>query len=222
MSKHLFPPVFTSSLFARALAVSCLMVFMSFAATPRLGVDDIPELPIGDGTGDTPDMFIKLVPNAAGLAAKGNELRLSSLRGKVVLLDMFASWCPHCQEHAPHLMEIYNQYKQRGFTVLGLATDPEKQIEDVKTFMKNAKISYQVGFVTTEVIAYYADSHNHSVPQMILFGPDGKMAKRLIGWNDKIGEELKQAIETQLAKAPTVKPGSKASSKPSPRKIKQA
>lgn len=222
MSKHPFPPVFTSSLFARALAASCLMVLLSFAATPRLGPSDVPELPTSDGTGDTPDMFIKLVSTGAGPVAKDNELRLSSLRGKVALLDMFVSWCPHCQEHAPHLVEIYNQYKQRGFTVLGLARDTEAQVEDVKTFMKNAKVNYPVGFVTTDVIAYYVDSHNHSVPQMILFGPDGKMAKRLIGWSDKISEELKQAIEAQMAKVPTVKPGSKASSKPSPRKIKQA
>jgi hypothetical protein len=48
------------------------------------------------------------------------------------------------------------------------------------------------------------------------------MAKRVVGWNEKIGQEMREAIETQLAKLPTVKPGSKASSKSSPRKIKQA
>jgi peroxiredoxin len=196
-----------------------MLVVMSFASAPRLGSSDVPELPTGDGSGDTPDMFIKLVPNAA---SRADNLRLSSLRGKVVLLDMFWSQCPHCEEHAPHVVEYYNQYRQRGFTVLGLATDKQDRLDDVKNFMQKAKINYPVGFLTNEVVAYYADSKNHGVPQMILFGTDGKMVKRLIGWNNQVGQELKQAIDSQMAKLPTVKPGSKASSKSSPRKAKQA
>ena len=66
------------------------------------------------------------------------------------------------------------------------------------------------------------DSHDHGVPQMVLFGPDGKMAKRQVGWNDKISKEMSAAIEAQLAKLPTVKPGSKASNKNVARKSKQA
>ncbi len=209
-------------LVVRSLALSCVLVFVTLAAAPRLGIYDVPELPTGDGTGDTPDMFIKMVSNPMTPGGAGRaEMRLSSLRGRVALLDMFWSQCSHCQEHAPHMAEIYNQYRQRGFTVLGLATDPQDKVEDVKTFMKNAKIAYPVGFVTTEIIAYYADSKNHGVPQMILFGPDGKMALREIGWNNEVEKRMRQAIETQLAKLPTVKPGSKASSKPSPRKTKQ-
>lgn len=205
----------------RAIAACSLMTFMTFAAAPSLGTSDVPELPKGDGTGDTPDMFIKLVPGVATPGAKSAEsVKLSSLRGKVVLLDLFVSWCPHCQEHAPHVVDIYNQYRQRGFTVLGLASDNPDKVEDVKKFMRNAKVNYPVGFLTTEVIAYYSDTNQ--VPQMILFGADGKMAKRLVGWTPQIEQELKQAIDAQIAKLPTVKPGSKASSKPSPKKMKQA
>lgn len=223
MSRNLFNSISNSGLVIRALVTSCVLVLMSLAAAPKLGVTDIPELPTGDGSGDTPDMFIKLVPNNPGPAAsRSDSVRLSSLRGHVVLLDMFWSQCPHCEEHAPHVVEFYNQYRQRGFTVLGLATDTPDKIEDVKSFMRKAKINYPVGFLTTEVVAYYADSKNRGVPQMILFGKDGKMAKRLIGWNNEIGQELKQAIESQLTNLPTVKPGSKASSKSSPRKAKQA
>jgi glutathione peroxidase-family protein len=206
----------------KAFLASFVLVFFSLAAVPRLGMSDVPELPTADGAGDTPDMFIKLVPNSLSPAAgRSDSMRLSSLRGRVALLDMFWSQCPHCEEHAPHVVEIYSQYRQRGFTVLGLATDTPDKAEDVKTFMRKTKINYPVGFITTEVIAYYADSKNRGVPQMILFGTDGKMVKRLIGWNPQISQELKQAIDEQLAKVPTVKPGSKASSKSSPRKVKQ-
>ncbi|MCI0336606.1 MAG: TlpA family protein disulfide reductase [Acidobacteria bacterium] len=223
MSQNLSKSPLNPGLMIRALVASCILVFISFSAVPRLGTSDVPELPTGDGTGDTPDMFIKLVPNNLGTVVnKGDNLRLSSLRGRVVLLDMFWSQCPHCEEHAPHVVELYNQYRQRGFTVLGLATDRPDKIDDVKAFMRKTKINYPVGFITTEIVAYYADSHNQGVPQMVLFGVDGKMAKRLIGWNPQISQELKQAIDEQIAKLPTVKPGSKASSKSSTRKVKQA
>jgi glutathione peroxidase-family protein len=222
MSRTLFNLHFTPGLMLRAFVACCTFVLVSLAGANRLGTSDVPELPTGDGTGDVPDMFIKLVPNPLAPASKGDELRLSSLRGRIVLLDMFWSQCPHCEEHAPHVVEFYNQYKQRGFTVLGLATDRPEKTDDVKSFIKKTKINYPVGFLTTEVVAYYADSQNQGVPQMILFGTDGRMFKRLIGWNPEINKELKAAIETLVAKQPTIKPGSKASSKVSPRKIKQA
>src|SRR5262245_63659475 len=186
----------------RAMAASLLLSLMALAA-PRLGVDDTPELPRLDGSGDVPEITVKIVRNGLGSAiGHPDELKLSSLRGKVVLLDVFASWCPHCQEHAPHIVELYNKYKERGFVVLGLATDREDKVEDVKTFARNAKANYPIGFMTTEIVAYYCDSHNQGVPQMILFGPDGKLVSRQSGWEENTGKELQQLIEAQLAKLP--------------------
>ena len=218
-------PSFKFSLLIRALAASCVLL-VSVAAIPRLGIEDVPELPMPDGSGDTPEMVIDLLPGGSGPEAKEQkQLKLSSLRGKVVLIDVFLSTCHHCEEHAPHIVELYNQYRDRGFIVLGLATDSKEdkdKLASVKAFVSVAKIAYQVGFLTPEVIAYYMDSHDHGVPQMVLFGPDGKMALRRIGWNEKVGKEMRAAIEAQLAKIPTVKPGSKASSRPVTRKTKHA
>jgi glutathione peroxidase-family protein len=213
-------PFFKVSLLIRAFAVSCVLL-LSVAATPRLGAEDVPELPMPDGSGDTPEIIIDLLP---GRADQQKQFKLSSLRGKVALIDVFLSTCHHCEEHAPHIVELYSQYRDRGFTVLGLATDNKENkdnVESVKAFVSLAKINYPVGFVTPEVIAYYIDSHDHSVPQMVLFGPDGKMANRMIGWNEKVSKEMRAAIEAQLAKMPAVKPGSKASSRPATRKTKQ-
>lgn len=213
MSKNWFKGIFSASL------LSAVFALVVVAGAPKLGAQDVPELPMADGSGDTPEMLIDLVPSATGQT----QMKLSSLRGKVVMLDMFWSQCPHCEEHAPHIVEIYNAYRQRGFSVVGLATDLKDDKETpgrVKAFMAKAKINYPVGYVTNEVVAYYADSKNHGVPQMILFGADGKMALREIGWNENVSKKVKDAIEAQLAKTPTVKPGSKASAKPNQNKTK--
>jgi len=218
MSKTWFKASFNAAL------LSVAFVLMVTAGVARLGTQDVPELPAADGSGDTPEMMIDLVSTVPGGVPGSSQMKLSSLRGKVVMLDMFWSQCPHCEEHAPHIAELYNTYRQRGFTVLGLATDPKGDKDSlgrVKAFMVKAKISYPVGYVTNEIIAYYADSKNHGVPQMVLFGPDGKMVLREIGWNENVSQKVKQEIEAQLAKMATVKPGSKASAKPTQNKSKQ-
>ncbi|MFZ4628213.1 MAG: TlpA family protein disulfide reductase [Blastocatellia bacterium] len=185
-----------------------LAVLFLVASPLAAWAQQTPDLPKGDGTGDVPDMFIRLVPPVAAPVASTRtsmkapeEVRLSSLRGKVVILDIFSSRCPHCIDHAPHMAEIYTRYRQRGLTVLGLATDNPDRAVDVQSFMTSTKVNYPVGFLTSEVIAYFMDSRNHGVPQMILFGPDGKMIKRLVGWTEKTGEELRAAIEPLLPKA---------------------
>lgn len=205
----------------RALVMSLGLTLLVFAGT-RTGFEDMPELPAPDGSNDTPEMIISMISSGAAGAGQPSKIKLSGLRGRVVLLDMFYSQCPHCRDHAPHVVEFYNEFKQRGFTVLGLATDRPEKVADVRSFMRDLKINYPVGFVTTDVIAYFVDSHNHSVPQMMLFGADGKMLKRWIGWSEPIGKELRTLIEGNVGKAPMVKPGSKATTKNNEGRAKRA
>ncbi len=212
--------------FLTVLMMACFALLVT--AAPRMGTADIPELPLADGSGDTPELTVKMLSSNAAAKQMG-ELKLSSLRGKVTLIDLFWSKCSHCEEHAPHLAEWYAKYKSRGLNIVGLATDKEEDSASVRSFMTKAKTNYPVGFVNNMVIAYYADSHDHGVPQMVLFGTDGKMVKRTIGWTEKVGKEMIQAIEEQLAKAGAtsettapVKPGSKATAKPATRKTNVA
>src|SRR5437868_12672902 len=107
----------------RAFWLSLCFV-LAVTAAPRTGAADVPELPLPNGAGETPEMVINLVPK--GAATQAGKLKLSSLRGRVVLMDMFRSTCAHCQQHAPHIAALYNTYRQRGFTVLGLATDDKE------------------------------------------------------------------------------------------------
>ncbi len=215
----------------RQLLLLCgIVALLSTVAVARMGREDIPELPKANGSGETPELTVDLMPGSLGPNGKPQRtLKLSQLRGKVVLIDMFASWCEHCKEHAPHMVQLYNEYRQRGFVVLGLATDDRSKkdtVANVKGFMTRAKINYTVGFVTNQVVAYFADNKNHGVPQMVLFGPDGKMVKRDIGWNARMEKPIRDAIEAQLAKMPPAAPAkpavpvNKAGAKVAPRKTK--
>ncbi len=200
-----------------AFALSALLTASGLA----LGVDDVPELPAANGSSYTPEIIIPMIDK--------KELKLSSLRGKVVMLDFFWTQCVHCQEHAPHVTGLYQKFRNRGFTVLGLATDEQTKNAEVREFMKKYKLTYPVGFNTMEATAYFTDSHNRGVPQMVLFGPDGRMVLRHIGWDEKVAKELNTIIEAQLSKlapanapARSVKPGSKPGAKAGARRTARA
>lgn len=186
-----------------AVLLSFSFVLVVMAAAPKTGSADFQDLPKADGSGDAPDMLIDLFSRTP--SAKAPKLmKLSSLRGKVVLMDIFWSRCPHCEEHAPHIVELYNQYRQRGFTVVGLATDRKDlkdDLDSLKGFIERTKINYTVGFLTGEIRMNYADPKDAGVPQMILFGADGRMVLREVGWTPAQGQKIKLAIEAQLAKS---------------------
>ncbi|MDX2039999.1 MAG: TlpA disulfide reductase family protein [Acidobacteriota bacterium] len=192
----------------------CFALTVIGAARP-IGQSKVPELPLPDGSGDTPEIAVEMY--AVPGVESGDKLKLSSLRGKVVLLDMFLSTCPHCQDHAPHIVALNNKYKSRGLTIIGMATDDKHNsaaAKNVARYINRAKINYPVGQISYDVIAFYADPKNSGVPSMVLFGPDGKMVFRETGWDEALSKRLTEAIEQQLEKLPTVKPGSKASAKP--------
>ena len=199
--------VFQSTRWARALAVSLSLALLLAVASPTLGRQDIPELPMPNGSGDTPEMVVPML--------NGGPIKLSSLRGKVLIIDFFRSTCQHCQQHAPHMAELYTQFRARGLAILGLASDQPEESPSVRAFIKQFKIGYPIGFITNETIAYYADSHDHGVPQIVLFGANGKMARRWIGWGPDTSKELLAAVQEQLQKAPAVKPAPRPGAKSS-------
>jgi peroxiredoxin len=203
-------------LFRNLKLLAVVVAFLLVAATtpsersqaanlPAPPIEDIPELPAPDGSSDTPEIEVVMMD--------GKKMKLSSLRGKVCVIDMFASWCPHCQDHAPHMVKVYNQFKAQGFVIVSLATDQKDKIADVKKFIKDFGLNYPVGFLTNEVMAYYMDSHNHNIPQVVLFGKNGKMMKRWIGWSEERTNELTTLVEGEIkngapssATAPETKP----------------
>ena len=82
----------------------------------------------------------------------GNNVPLSDFKGKVVLINFFASWCPPCKMEIPGFEEVYSAYKDRGFTVIAIATD------DVPpSFIANMGMTYPVVAANEKVIGDYGN-----------------------------------------------------------------
>lgn len=107
-----------------------------------------------DAPTDTPaesstDMLFRFERFTAFTPVDGPEVTLQSLRGKVVLFDLFGTWCPPCRKSAPLIVSLYERYSAKGFEVVGLAYeqggDPQAAREAVEGFRKEFNIPYTLG-----------------------------------------------------------------------------
>ncbi|WMJ71672.1 redoxin domain-containing protein [Cytophagaceae bacterium ABcell3] len=102
----------------RYILITFLFVFAGISSTSASenNITDNPEIKVGD---PAPDFTLK--------DPKGNEISLSQLRGKVVLLDFWASWCMPCRMANPEVVELYESYKSLGFDIFSVSLDAQKE-----------------------------------------------------------------------------------------------
>jgi peroxiredoxin len=74
----------------------------------------------------------------------GKSVTLSDYKGKVILLDFWATWCPPCRKEIPGFIELYNTYKSRGLVVIGISMDDTGDIADVNRFAAQMKMNYPI------------------------------------------------------------------------------
>ena len=74
----------------------------------------------------------------------GKSVALSDYKGKVILLDFWATWCPPCRKEIPGFIALYNAYKSRGLVVIGVSMDDTDDTADVKRFAEQLKIDYPI------------------------------------------------------------------------------
>lgn len=119
---------------------------------------------------------------------------LESNKGKVVILDLWATWCPPCRKEIPGFVNLYKKYKDKGLEIVGVAFDENGQ-EAVPPFMKATGINYQV-FLDGGDIARKYDLQAY--PTTIVYGKDGKAASKHVGYvsekefEDELSELLKK------------------------------
>ena len=133
---------------------------------------------------------------------QGKDVTLDSLKGKVVLVNFWATWCDPCREEIPWLIEMQQAYGPKGFTILGLAMDEEGK-SVVEPFVQKEK--FNVNGTPTSMIYPILLGNDAAAdkfggllgyPTSVLISRDGKQIKRVTGIIDK--DEISKLIEGQL------------------------
>jgi peroxiredoxin len=116
-------------------------------------------------------------------AAAGNPVGLNDLKGQVVLINFWASWCGPCRQEMPLLEQMYRKYKAAGFTLLGVNVEPKSA--DAVGFLKTTPVSFPILFDTeSKVSTLYEVS---GMPSTVIVDRKGKV--RYIHHGYKPGDE---------------------------------
>ncbi len=116
-------------------------------------------------------------PNFALKDLAGNKVAIKNLRGKLVLLNFWATYCDPCREEMPDLMALYTTYKAQDVLVVGIALDETGEAA-VRPFVEALKIGYPILIGNSEVFFRY---RGFGIPMTVLIGRDGKIAHKWVG-----------------------------------------
>ena len=112
----------------------------------------------------------------------GMEVKLSALKGKVVVLDFWATWCPPCKAEIPHFIELQADYGAKGLEIIGLSVDQEGE-EVVRAFAKEHGVNYAMAMAGPDLVQKYGGIRG--IPTTFLIDKQGRIAKKLVGYQDK-------------------------------------
>ena len=147
------------------------------AATPFL----VGSPTVGLSPGDiAPELAVKGPDGSPAplLDLTGKPVRLADLRGRLVLLNFWATWCPPCQAETPILRDLDAQYRSRGLSIVGIAVQ-ETTPADVAAYAAKYGIGYTIGFdASADVFRTY---QVFALPTQVLIGPDGRVRKVING-----------------------------------------
>jgi thiol-disulfide isomerase/thioredoxin len=129
----------------------------------------------------------------------GNTLKLSEYSGKVVVINLFATWCGPCRFESPDLAKLYKEFKDRDVLVIELSTgDPAVTEESLRDWVSEFRLPYRVGWVPGKIALTLMQGHA-SIPQAFVVAPDGRIVRRFIGYNPKMTlNQMREAVEEAL------------------------
>lgn len=125
----------------------------------------------------------------------GGTFKLADFKDKVVVLDLWATWCGPCRLEVPHLVELSKDYGPKGVEVLGLTLEnPATDEPKVRAFADEFKINYKLGWARAD-FARELMRGNGSIPQTFVIAPGGRVVAHYRGFSNSLPEKIRAAID---------------------------
>jgi cytochrome c biogenesis protein CcmG/thiol:disulfide interchange protein DsbE len=156
----------------------------------------------GKGSGDSAKKDFPDAPDVTFKKLDGTDLKLSDLKGKIVVINFWATWCEPCQVEIPWMIGFQEKYADKGFTLLGVSMDDEGK-SVVEPFVEKTKfdvdgrqmtMNYPILLGNDELTTKFGGLLG--LPTTIVVGRDGKVHKRFIGLvsHDELEKQIKELL----------------------------
>ncbi len=132
-------------------------------------------------------------PDLEFVGSEGGSVRLSELKGNVVLLNVWATWCGPCKKELPIVQRMYDTYSDRNFVVLAVNVDADRK--RVQPFLKQFNISLPVYYASPEDAGPLTAM---GIPSTFILGPDRTLVDRYVGYHPDVEERWKKLLEKTL------------------------
>ena len=130
----------------------------------------------------------------------GQRGTLADYKGKVVLLDFYATWCEPCRLETPHLVAMHKQYSAKGLQIIGVNVGGEDDRAEVPAFAQEFGIEFPLVFPDDKLVDDYLGI-NENIPQTFVLDREGNVVKRYVGFSESRVPELEKIIQSTLAEA---------------------
>jgi cytochrome c biogenesis protein CcmG/thiol:disulfide interchange protein DsbE len=138
-------------------------------------------------------------PSTGGWSLEnGQRGKLADYKGKVVLLDFYATWCDPCRLETPHLVALQKRYEAKGFQIIGANVGGDDDRAEVPAYAKEFGITYPLVFPDGQLVDDYMGV-NQSIPQTFILDRQGNVVKRFVGFEEDRAPALEKVIQTTLA-----------------------
>lgn len=132
-------------------------------------------------------------PDLEFAGADGGSVRLSQLKGNVVLLNVWATWCGPCRMELPIVQKMYDRYSDRNLVVLAVNVDADRR--RIEPFLKRYNISLPVYYASPEDAGQMTAM---GIPSSFILGPDRTLIDRMVGYSPDVEERWKKILEKNL------------------------
>ena len=154
------------------------------------------------GCGDMRDPGVgigRTAPAYGALTLAGDSAHLAELRGQVVLLNVWATWCGPCREEIPALQELYEQHGERGFEIVGVSIDGPSEVPAIRQFADSYGVTYTLWHDPVDVIG--TRYRLVGVPATFLLDREGVIRWFHMGPVTVDDPRLNQALEAALTQS---------------------
>ena len=159
------------------LAFVVVGVYSGKSATPR-----------GAGATQTDESGERIGPRTGQMASpltfttiEGKKVSLEELKGKVVFLNFWATWCGPCRMEMPELVKLHNEYKEKGLVVIGLSADENQA--DLDAYLKENPLPYTIGRATREMGQSF---DVNALPASMIIDKTGKIVFDIDGYDPNV------------------------------------